>query len=110
MPLEAEEHEMETITKSVIYKEYRLHARAVPHAGSTGFNAEVLVRRLGDDDPEDHVVQIRPWLHGSADRALRYGLSHGRDWIEVNAATTRHHPKANKVRAASRDAGKPTGT
>lgn len=79
----------QTVTRTVTYKGCRLHVRAVPHAGSTGFNAEVLVFGLVDGAPEDHAVQLKAWLHASADKALRYGLDHGRDWVESHVVATR---------------------
>lgn len=94
---------MQTVTKTVIYKQCRLHARAVPHAGSTGFTAEVLVCRLADGDPEDHPVQLTTWLHASADQALQYGLSRARDWVESRSTPV---PRAAKVARARRAAGR----
>ena len=101
---------MQTVTKTVIYKECRLHARAVPHAGSAGFQAEVLVCRLVDGDPEDHIVPLKSWLHASADKALQYGLSHGRDWVESHAAPAPQPRKARKSDAAAGRGEKPDAT
>jgi hypothetical protein len=72
----------QTVTRTVTYRGCRLHARAVPQMGKAGFNAEVVVCRLIDGDPEDYAVQLKAWLHASADKALQYGLDQGRDWVE----------------------------
>jgi hypothetical protein len=71
-----------TVTKTVTYRGCRLHARAVPQAPKGGFNAEVVVSTGHDGEHEHHAVQLRAWLHASADKALQYGLEAGRRWIE----------------------------
>lgn len=71
-----------TVTRTVNYKGCKLHARAVPHAGAAGFNAEVVVSTVADDGQDDHAVELKAWLHGSAEKAIQYGLSGGQDWIE----------------------------
>jgi hypothetical protein len=72
----------QTVTRTVAYKGCRLHARAVPQSGSDGFNAEVVVSAAINGDHEDHAVAIKPWLHGSAEKAIRYALNGGREWVE----------------------------
>lgn len=74
----------QTVTRTVTYKGCTLHARAVPDAGRTGFNAEVVVSMSSDGDREDHAVALRAWLHASAGKALQYGLDGGRDWVEAH--------------------------
>lgn len=71
-----------TVTRTVTYKGCTLHARAVPYASAAGFNAEVIVSRAADDGQDDHAVELKAWLHGSAEKAIEYGLKGGRDWIE----------------------------
>lgn len=78
----------QTVTRTVTYKGCRLHARAVPHAGKGGFNAEVVVSRLVDGDHQDHAVALKAWLHASAAKALQYGLEGGRDWVESHVVAT----------------------
>lgn len=70
-----------TVTRTVTYRGCKLHARAVPGAGA-GFNAEVVVSRAADDGQDDHAVELKAWLHGSAEKAIEYALKGGRDWIE----------------------------
>ena len=72
----------QTVTRTVTYKGCTLHARAVPGASKAGFNAEVVVSRLVGGDLVDHAVELKAWLHASADKALQYGLHGGREWIE----------------------------
>lgn len=48
-----------TVTRTVNYKGCKLHARAVPHAGAAGFNAEVVVSTVADDGQDDHAVELR---------------------------------------------------
>ncbi|GAC1526313.1 MAG: hypothetical protein NVS2B4_02960 [Ramlibacter sp.] len=73
----------QTLTRTVTYKGRQLHARAVPAAGQAGYTARVLVLCTAiESDVDDCAVELKAWLHGSAEKALQYGLSGGRDWID----------------------------
>ena len=78
----------QTVTRTVTYKGCTLHARAVPDAGRSGFNAEVVVSTAHGSEREDHAVELRAWLHASATKALQYGLDGGRDWVEAHVVAT----------------------
>lgn len=91
-----------TVTRTVTYKGCKLHVRAVPHAGDAGFNAEVVVSGAADQGQDEHAVELKAWLHGSAERAIQYGLQGGRHWIESHGIGAQGRSSSERPGTTSR--------